>query len=390
MKVRVVRVANQMDPVRSPNSLMIDLRLFQSPARKRLEDKHSKYVAKSINIPSPHQQSSQPHLVNSSQWSLSEERSPASLTVRTFAMAERLHVPVPESCISFEEFCVRFIQRWWFLQRANNNSLYSMTSEERSMNSTGSLTRDKAATIIQRSWRRHIDIQVYHYYRDLIKFYSRGNPQFMLKCINPKEAALLDFAAGIHIRFRLAGEKFPPNIYYKIFTYRPVTDVNSFAPRDYTVSNWAAPGATVKNSKVDNPNDREDIVTDLSRWYQRRENNGWRLVSDRIFTSMETDSLLQESNSERKFFHFSRLRRQKDVDNKRKVKKRQWMANMYKQGKETERDLTESEIEEMVNWCDDLNFDNYVNNWLELATAVTLPNCEYAKMDDRQTENSAF
>ena len=49
------------------------------------------------------------------------------------------------------------------------------------------------------------DIQVYHYYRDLIKFYSRGNPKRMLKCINPKEAELLDFAAGIHIRFRLAG-----------------------------------------------------------------------------------------------------------------------------------------------------------------------------------------
>ena len=27
----------------------------------------------------------------------------------------------------------------------------------------------------------------------------------MLRCINPKEADLLDFAAGIHIRFRLAG-----------------------------------------------------------------------------------------------------------------------------------------------------------------------------------------
>ena len=43
---------------------------------------------------------------------------------------------------------------------------------------------------------------------------------------------------------------------------------------------------------------------------------------------METDSLLQESNSERKFFHFSRLRRQKDVETKRKAKKRQWMAGI--------------------------------------------------------------
>ena len=49
------------------------------------------------------------------------------------------------------------------------------------------------------------DVQVYHYYRDLIKFYSKGNPKLMLKCINPKEGELLDFASGIHIRFRLAG-----------------------------------------------------------------------------------------------------------------------------------------------------------------------------------------
>ena len=49
------------------------------------------------------------------------------------------------------------------------------------------------------------DIQVYHYYRDLIQFYSKGDPKLMLKCINPKEADLLDYASGIHIRFRLAG-----------------------------------------------------------------------------------------------------------------------------------------------------------------------------------------
>lgn len=49
---------------------------------------------------------------------------------------------------------------------------------------------------------------------------------------------------------------------------------------------------------------------------------------------------------------------------------------MYKQGKESERDLTEGEMEEMISWCDDLNFDTYVTNWLELATAVTMPNSE--------------
>lgn len=52
------------------------------------------------------------------------------------------------------------------------------------------------------------DIQVYRYYRDLINFKTRGNPSMMLKCINPNEAKYLDPAAGIHIKFRLAGVSF--------------------------------------------------------------------------------------------------------------------------------------------------------------------------------------
>ena len=47
--------------------------------------------------------------------------------------------------------------------------------------------------------------------------------------------------------------------------------------------------------------------------------------------------------------------------------------DMYKEGRDNEREPEESDIDEMVAWCDDLDFDNYVNNWLELATAVTLP-----------------
>ena len=43
----------------------------------------------------------------------------------------------------------------------------------------------------------------------------------------------------------------------------------------------------------------------------------------------ETDPLLQDSSSERKFFHFSRVRRQKDVEAKRRIKKRQWMAGKF-------------------------------------------------------------
>jgi len=29
-------------------------------------------------------------------------------------------------------------------------------------------------------------------------------------------------------------DRFPPHIYYKVFTHRPVQDVGAFSPRDYT------------------------------------------------------------------------------------------------------------------------------------------------------------
>jgi hypothetical protein len=37
----------------------------------------------------------------------------------------------------------------------------------------------------------------------------------------------------VHVRFRLGGSIFPPKVYFKIFTHRPLCDVNAFAPRDY-------------------------------------------------------------------------------------------------------------------------------------------------------------
>ena len=55
----------------------------------------------------------------------------------------------------------------------------------------------------------------------------------LLKSINPQEAGLLDAASRCHIRFRLGGHKFPPIIYYKIFSHGGIVDINAFAPRDF-------------------------------------------------------------------------------------------------------------------------------------------------------------
>ncbi len=127
-------------------------------------------------------------------------------------------------------------------------------------------TNSDAAVVIQRSWRKYIvkkywitlnnliedywlinfkDTQVFKYYKDLIEFHSRGDPLLFMKSINPNEAKLIDAAAGVRLKFRLAGvsrkkqkvqrtfywkvflyfhfkEKFPPTIHYKIFTHLPI------------------------------------------------------------------------------------------------------------------------------------------------------------------------
>ena len=46
---------------------------------------------------------------------------------------------------------------------------------------------------------------MFKYYKHLLSLSSKGSPASILKCINPKEAKLLDDASGVHIRFRLMG-----------------------------------------------------------------------------------------------------------------------------------------------------------------------------------------
>jgi hypothetical protein len=71
-----------------------------------------------------------------------------------------------------------------------------------------------------------------------------------MRTINPTEAKFIDAAAGIRIRFRLAGERFPPTIYYKIFTNRPVQDLCANAPRDYTRPYLRLKSAADSNNKL--------------------------------------------------------------------------------------------------------------------------------------------
>lgn len=154
------------------------------------------------------------------------------------------------------------------------------------------------------AWRSHTNKKIYKYYRDIIFFKSkfglflnslhliitkRGNPSQLLKAINPSESFLLDSASNVHVRFRLGGEVFPPNIYYKIFLHGPLCDVNSFAPRDYSMiyrgifieimsETWVDAGDKTKKMSYQEYLQSQHKYTN-NGWYLRTDNNGWRPVS---------------------------------------------------------------------------------------------------------------
>ncbi|KAK9402439.1 putative protein C11orf65 like [Crotalus adamanteus] len=222
--------------------------------------------------------------------------------------------------------------------------------------------KDKAAHVIQKTWRRWLDMGVFEYYKELIGFKQYGEPCHLMKYIEPREAEFLDAAAGVHIKFRLGGEKFPPSIYYKIFTHRPIVDLCANSPKDYA-----------KMATQPNPRklQKGSVNESTSDWYQRIENNGWRLLS---------------------------IRRKRNMVKRRKARKIEWLKKMYfgenlqvktenpeaivliqraTEGliksleKEGIDQVMEWEVDEMLKWTNALNYDEYVKLWKEVGTSKT-------------------
>lgn len=212
----------------------------------------------------------------------------------------------------------------------------------------------RAAASIQNAWRQFCYKRVYKYFRDLILFKLKGAPSELLRNIIPSEIGLLDKAAGVHVRFRLGGHIFPPTIYFKIYTHRPLCDVNSFAPRNYmkelpfdvsqanqkddvvigsknVKSGTIRVGATYFGAKITTTN------TSGEGWYRREENNHWRSISTMIvtdaFNSNDASSvpygLPKPEDKTLKPFHYSRLVRTIDIVRDRKKRRREWMLKAY-------------------------------------------------------------
>ncbi|XP_053166970.1 protein MFI isoform X2 [Hemicordylus capensis] len=208
--------------------------------------------------------------------------------------------------------------------------------------------QDRAATIIQRAWRSWL-------------------------------AEYLDGAAGIHIKFRLGGLKFPPSIYYKIFTHRPIVDLCASSPKDYAKL-AAKKGQPQKE--------------DCSGWYKRIENNGWRLLSTRIWKF--ADPLTTVDNVRVKEIQHCRLQKKQDMERKRKRRKIEWLKKMYfgeslqaktldpsatvliqrvtqglfnTLGDEGIDNVMEWEVDEVLKWTTALNYEEYIQQWKEIGTS---------------------
>ncbi|CEG41987.1 IQ motif, EF-hand binding site [Plasmopara halstedii] len=263
----------------------------------------------------------------------------------------------------------------------------------------------RAALCIQTFWKSYSYRRIFQYYRDLLTFRGTGDPVQMLRAINPSEASLLDASMSAQVRFRLGGLTFPPTVYYKIFTRKPVCDLGVFSPKDYTISRKSA---SVTHSQVKSRINQylyirvgnsyyraQHQMEDTRLWYSRLENNGWRPVTAKVLAEANADPITRTTGSRYTIggnYHYSKLVRLQDRERTRRNKKRLWMQKLYAQGLLSESthlrhenehrsiafdvdfddEKWETEAEEMFQWASALDYDEYVNNWYDLGrTAAT-------------------
>ena len=123
-------------------------------------------------------------------------------------------------------------------------------------------------------------------------------------------------------------QKFPPLIYYKIFTHGSIVDINAFAPRDYEKMRKEKKKTSI-NVKIDKGlDDKHD------GWYNRAENNGWRPISDKILTPF--DAVEIRTNQQTKKYHYNKLKRKELTAQEKRNKKLKWLRKLYRDAKNAE------------------------------------------------------
>ncbi|EFJ46573.1 hypothetical protein VOLCADRAFT_32536, partial [Volvox carteri f. nagariensis] len=247
-----------------------------------------------------------------------------------------------------------------------------------------------AARIIQTAWRSYRNRRIFTYYRDLIRFRERGDPRELLRVINPREAQLVDAAAGIHVRFRLGGTMFPPLVFYKIFTHRPVADICAFGPRDYANEVRVTPGELHNHRPA-------AAAAATTGWYERHENNGWRPVSERVL--LDEDPVTTMTRLKRQpLFHYNPAVRREQRAKMIKQRRREWLRKMYAEGVgglrpagtrnddivlgsgpvpdldlnlgDLEEGQLDEEADELLAWSEHLDYRSYFDDWTSMACTL--------------------
>ncbi|KAI3379090.1 hypothetical protein SNEBB_010684 [Seison nebaliae] len=256
-----------------------------------------------------------------------------------------------------------------------------------------------AAKKIQGFWRRYVDHQIFKYFRNIINFQTDMNAYAIMKIINPKEAELLKDRIGLYIKFRLGGTSFPPKIYYKIFANGPIEDINANAPKDYShsyninyINSFIDPKLEIKDSKLS----LLEIIKSQNA-YIRKDNNHWRCIDETntLFHLHNLQTTTSNSKTERTIMSEKpkRLISEREKNLRRKQKKVEWMRKMYETEftvptteedrrllKQTSHELLKAydkfgveivqddEVDEIISWTKQVNFDDYLHTWATTAT----------------------
>ena len=141
-------------------------------------------------------------------------------------------------------------------------------------------------------------------------------------------------------------------------------------------------------------------------WYERIENNGWRPINDKVLTPY--DQIEIETSNKAKPFHFDPLKRKALTEQEKRLRKIRWLRKLYRDAKNAElvaeqngdnenieinnkmakeleklydnpfddqnlQDMKnenfDDEVNNLIEWCEDLDYEQYTKNWHEIATS---------------------
>ena len=203
---------------------------------------------------------------------------------------------------------------------------------------------------------------------------QHADPVLLLRTLQARDQTLADSASGLYVRLRLGGATFPPLIYYKVFTTQHVTDIGSFAPRHYALDDKRRRDAKKARLELGDGQDR----TDVQYWYQRWENNGWRVVGGQLLLEHREDDIEASTAAVRTYHHPNKHVRRGEAERRRKQRRVEWMKQLYERGGQSEAKAEQQQVqvEEAKERMDVYQLTYALDEWIGKTKAGKKPRGE--------------